>query len=387
MNTFRSNDTPVGVDFRLQMNRGLSMRDLITRTRAQAIRILIAIALTSLAIGDLHAQLRVTERYPWDERPNKCFAPGAEPIGQCRPADNWPSPDLTVRYIFNLYANDTFVLLERYLSDFVASKKRFRSGEYPEEVIFRAFNLLMPRPAEDGSGLQRNAAWRKEVPDSKFVLFAEFALLRATAWNARGSGFADSVSKESWELFAIRLQEAEQVLLNAPQPLRESPVWHLALLAVALDSNRVQSDPREVFERAVKRWPTYAGFYQLMLGRMVPKWGGNWAQVESFISKWTKLQPASEGKSLYARLYISLIPERSAIESNFDWDMMKASFEDTIARFPDPKYKNLYASYACLAKDKALFSQAMSKISKDELIPVWWLPGNSYDSCVRWAGV
>lgn len=58
-----------------------------------------------------------------------------------------------------------------------------------------------------------------------------------------------------------------------------------------------------------------------------------------------------------------------------------------VSRFPDPKYKNLYASFACLAKDKALFSQAMSKISREELVPAWWLDGNSYESCVRWAGV
>jgi hypothetical protein len=66
---------------------------------------------------------------------------------------------------------------------------------------------------------------------------------------------------------------------------------------------------------------------------------------------------------------------------------MIASFEDAIARFPDPMYKNLYASYACLAKDKALFGKAMSKISKEDLNPLWWLGGNSYEACVRWAGV
>jgi len=137
----------------------------------------------------------------------------------------------------------------------------------------------------------------------------------------------------------------------------------------------------------VKRWPTYAVFHQLPLNRMVPKWGGSWQQVESFIAESTAMQPASEGKSLYARLYIHLIPERSAHESSMDWEKMKAGFEDAIARFPDPKYRNLYASYACLAKDKALFSKAIGKIPREELIPAWWLDGNSYDSCMRWAGI
>jgi hypothetical protein len=65
---------------------------------------------------------------------------------------------------------------------------------------------------------------------------------------------------------------------------------------------------------------------------------------------------------------------------------MKAGFEDIIVRFPDPMYKNRYASYACMAQDRAAFGQAMSKMKPDQIIPGWWLSGHSYQSCLRWAG-
>lgn len=335
----------------------------------------------------IRIQMGKGQRYPWDERPLKCFVPGAPQIGLCKPVDNWPTPDRTIHYISILYFNETFPLLERYLSDLVASKRRFVDGTYAEEAIFRAFRAIMSGPTVEQFAPRLDAAWRKAVPDSQFVVLAEFERMYTRAWDARGRGYADTVSRESWELFAIRLKEAEQILLNAPPPLKETPEWHMDMLAITGELARDPSRVQQEFERAVKRWPTYAIFYQMMLDRMVPKWGGSWEKVESFIALSADMQPASEGKSLYARLYIYLIPERSAVDSNFDWNTMKTSFEDLIARFPAAKYKNLYASYACQARDKALFSHAMSGMSNNELIRAWWLDGTSYDACMRWAGI
>jgi hypothetical protein len=346
---------------------------------------LAACAALVLASGELQAQHQQT--YPWDNRPKKCLMEGAPQVGPCAPVDDYPSPERVNQYIQNLYYNDTFRLLERYLTGLAASGKRFQDGQHPEEVLLRAFTNLMIMGAQHGNAVERNAAWRREAPGSKFVLYAEAARLRALAWNARGTGYAHTVSPESWELFALRLQEAERVLLDAPVESRESPAWHIALLAIAMDSDRVRSNPHEVFTAAVKRWPTHAMLFQLPLGRMIPKWGGSWDQVESFILKSTEMQPTSEGKSLYARLYIHLIAERSAHESKMDWKTMQAGFDDAIARFPDPKYRNLYASYACLAKDKTAFNKAIARLPKQDIQPGWWLDGNSYDACMRWAGV
>lgn len=362
------------------LGREESMREVHLR-----IQLVTAITLMLAANGGSLAQTPEGPRYPWDQRPNKCFMPGAEPIGMCAPVDSGSSAQKVSQHIFVLFANETYGLLERYLSDLLASNKRFADGGYPEEAMVDTFGRLMPGVIDDGRGVRAIAAWRKVAPESQFLLLAEAHLAWATAWNARGSGYANTVSREAWELFAIRLQEAEQILLKAPPSLKDSPAWHLTLLGVALDANnRVATNPEAVFDAAVKRWPTYARFYQLRVGRMVPKWGGSWAQVEAFIRAASRLQPASEGKSLYARLYASL-GGKAPYESSADWEMLKASFEDAIARFPDPKYKNLYASYACLAKDKAAFGEAMGKMASAEFQPGWWLNGHSADSCVRWA--
>jgi hypothetical protein len=351
----------------------------------KAVQALAACALFGVLATPVHAQEQ--DRYPWDQRPKKCFMEGAFTGGVCAPPDNYPSAGMTHHNLMRLYYGDKFRLLERYLSDLVASGKRFEDGLFPEEVLMRSLSMLMTLGSEYAKAEERNAAWRREIPDSKFVVYAEAARLHGAAWRARGTGYANTVSPESWELFALRVRDAEQVLLDAPRFYRESPAWHLALLGIAMESSGARSDPREVFSAAVKRWPAYAMFYQKVVERMIPKWGGSWEEVEAFIARSTATQPPSEGKALYARLYIGLLPERPDDLSSINWETMKSGLRDAADRFTDPKYRNLYASYSCLNRDKEAFAQAMRLLPREQIQDFWWLRGNSYEACLRWAGV
>jgi len=63
---------------------------------------------------------------------------------------------------------------------------------------------------------------------------------------------------------------------------------------------------------------------------------------------------------------------------------MKRSFVDLIARYPDPPFKNLYASYACFARDKTAFEDAMRGLPSNLLMPNFWLSGHSHEACLRW---
>lgn len=329
------------------------------------------------------------ERYPWDTRPPKCLMPGAPKVkfGICAAVENWPNPAQTLYRLRVLYAGENYALLERALAELTTPSRQFSNGAYAEEVIALALSGGIQGSNAEAEEERRFAQWRKAAPDSPWVEFARASFLYGKAWAERGGDAALPVSKESMELFNIHLQDAEQILMEAPPRLKHSPEWYGLLLNISLDSDRVQNDPRDVFEEAVKRWPTYASLYTKMAWRMPPRWGGSWKQVDAFAAKWTDRQPASEGKSLYARIYLSLLPEASVEEMEFDWDRMKASFGDLIAKHPDRQYKNYYASFACFEKDKEAFGKAMRMLPQDEVVPGWWLSGYSYDACLRWSGV
>src|SRR5262249_10144819 len=142
--------------------------------------------------------------------------------------------------------------------------------------------------------------------------------------------------------------------------------------------------PQSLFADAVKRWPRQFGFYELILTRMTPKWGGSWGIIDASITRWSNQLSATEGHSLYARLYAGLLSQANADEMAFDWNKLKMGFEDLIARYPSPDFKNTYASFSCFAQDKPAFRAALTKLSREELHPSGWLPGHSYEACMRW---
>jgi hypothetical protein len=302
--------------------------------------------------------------------------------------EDWPGFEESIRRITFLYNAEQFILLEQGLADLTKLDKTFISGVSTASAAYWAFRRIMPAPGTPENEKARITRWKAAIPSSYFAVFAEARYLYGNAWNVRGAGYAGSVSPESWELFALRLREAEQKLLNAPEKLKNTPLWDNLLFAIALDSREVKSDPKAVFENGVKRWPRYFDLYEVMLTRLVPKWGGSWEMVESFVDKWSLQQKSTEGASMYARLYISLLSQGvTANETAMDWARMSSSLDDLTTRYPDPKFKNLHASYACVARDKASFSKAMSRLPNNELMANNWLSGHSYEACARWAGI
>ena len=285
--------------------------------------------------------MQFATRYHWDRRPAECLSEPRASAPECV-LDSWPTLNVAADQIAVLYRVRQFPLLERALGEVLSSDKRFSDGRPVVTAGYLAFRRMMAASRASPRERDTIASWKEAIPQSYFAVFAEARFLYASAWAARGSGYSSSVSKEAWELFAIRMREAEQVLLNAPQQLKETPWWHELLLSVSLDSDAVQSDPRSTFERAVAAWPEY---YDFLL---------------------------REGAT----------PD----QTRMNWATMKRSFADLIARYPDRYFKNLYASYACFARDKAAFGEAMRALPVDLVVPANWLPGHSYDACLRWAG-
>lgn len=352
-------------------------------------QVMIGVASTYvLFIGTAYAD-DVSQRYPWDSRPAYCFTDGeaSRKDADCI-AHDWFDFHATTSRISHLYNSEKFVLLDRAMKEIVSSNEQFITGRSAVSAIYWAFRELMPSNGARGNEMERISRWKAAVPDSYFVPFAIARHQYSKAWNARGTGYSSSASKETWELFTTRLQAAEQTLLDAPKPLKETPLWHNLLLAISLDSDRVKSDRWLVFGNAVQKWPEYYDFYDVMLSRLVPKWGGSWTKVDAFINEWTEKNSIRGGRSLYARLYSGLRYQRvSPEETLLDWSKMKQGLVDLVVRYPAPEHLNLYASYACYAKDKEAFGDAMSRLTPDTLDNDKWLEGHSYDACMQWARV
>src|SRR5882672_40487 len=295
--------------------------------------------------------------------------------------------DGTVQHLRQLYRAGNFSQLDETLSCLTRSPERFQSGKSGASAVYWLFRREMPAPGVNPSVSSHLLKWKQERPQSVFVHFAELRLRYAMAWNSRGSDFARKVPAEGWRLFNEGLAETERAVLAAPAELRDTPILQNLLLAIVQDMSESKTSPRAVLEEGVQRWPEYYDFYEVALTRLVPKWGGSWDAVDAFIVHWSKRLAMTEGDSMYARLYMSVISAgANPSETRISWPRMKSSLEELVGRYPDTAYKNLAASYACRYRDVTYLKTALQRIRAEQLDPSAWLQGTDPETCLRMAG-
>jgi len=292
--------------------------------------------------------------------------------------------DDTVQRLRRLYQGRKFVELDATLACLLRGSSRFGSGRTGSSAVYWMFRRQMPAPGASQGEVAHIQDWRQQQPDSIFAEFADLRLKYAMAWNARGTSYAREVPDAAWKAFSQGLVDTEHAVLQARKELRQTPIWQNLLLAVVLDMKNSQSEARVVFEDGAKHWPNYYDFYEVALTRLVPRWGGSWEEVETFIDHWSARLRSNEGDSLYARLYASVIANgASPRETQLRWPRMKRSLDDLITRYPDPTHKNVAASFACAYNDSTYFKASFQRIQAKELRPAAWIRGTDPNSCAR----
>jgi len=157
----------------------------------------------------------------------------------------------------------------------------------------------------------------------------------AWAWEARGSGTADSVSDDGANLFEEHLMRAEKELRLAAEldPADPTPWAHLITVARGLGQGLELA--RERFDQAARRDPEHWTAHFQMLIMLCAKWGGSHDSMFAFASEVSKRLP--EGHDLGSLVMMAHI-ER--------W--LYFSFEDD--KRGEKQYpKNAQAVQECLA--------------------------------------
>ena len=332
------------------------------------------------------AQSLPSMQYPWDQRPPKCTLPELAPTATCAHED-WPSYGVAINHLEHLVNVGGYALLERALTELATSDQQFSNGFPKAGTVWWGIRRMTQGMDSKTPESNKLRPWTAAVPHSNFVVIGEAQNLYDQAWGFRGEGVASTVSPEAWKLFHRKLREAEDLLLAAPQLTKDTPVWHFTMLYLALNSPELKTKPDALFQDAIKRWPRHFPMYELVLGYQVPKWGGSWQKVDLLVDHWSRGLAATEGDSVYARLYVLLFQGGDDLPKGLkmNWQRMKTSLEDLIKRYPEPYFKNVYAGYACKLRDKAAFAKAIGMVPKKDVIKEGWFSGHPYEACMLWA--
>lgn len=291
---------------------------------------------------------------------------------------------MAIQSLQTAYISDEYVLLDRALNSLLEKNNVFASGKSGQSAIYNFFRQEMSGSGANAEDSARIIKWKKAVPDSIFPRFAELRLMYAQAWNARGNEYAKDTTQEQFHRFKKELLQTEAAILAADSKLKETAFLYNLLMSVQLDTNGVKETAIDTFKEGVKKWPHYYRFYEALLNRMVPKWGGSWESVDRLIDYAVASSGKLESSSVYARLYYSvhsheeIDPRKTLVK----WSKLKASLISLYTHYPVKEHFEISASYACMFSDHDFYS---SLIDKNQLgTSKYWLRGSSLENCNKY---
>lgn len=301
---------------------------------------------------------------------------------ECKsPLIDWSDYDKTLAALKTEYHNENFSTVENTLDCLMKSKKVFSSGKLGSTASYWFFRNEMRAPGASEEDELRIKKWKATIKNSPYAKFAEFRLLYAQAWNARGQRFGNQTSENQADQFKEKLLLAEAAIRAKDNPLKNTAISYNLLMVVTLDLYDTKASAEEAFNTGVASWPNYYDFYHDFLARLVPKWRGSWDKVDAFINQWDEKFQEQEKKSLYARLYYNVhnFNQKDPHTTKADWGKLKPSLVALYTTYPASVHFEIAASYACIYSDYDFYTQLITthKVKDSQA----WLTGSSLAKC------
>jgi hypothetical protein len=217
----------------------------------------------------------------------------------------------------------------------------FAQGDWPI-AFFYAGVVELPKGSSDADWQARVGALREWFESDPDCITPRVALARGLveyAWEARGRGWASSVTNDAWRLFGERITEARRILTAAETLGRMCPVYYSTRLRVALVDGTSREQYEQFFSESVDAFPTYPTFYFVKVNYLLPRWHGEPGEWEAFAANSADKVGGDEGDMLYAQIVWSL--DEARLFSNIfddtaaDWRRVRRGFEALGQQYPN----------------------------------------------------
>lgn len=259
-------------------------------------------------------------------------------------------------------------------------------------ALLMGYDKALKAETDWSKSAARVKAVKDQYPKEPASALFEASYWRNYAWNARGSGFTNTVSPDAWKLFKERLEKAEKILLDSKAYASAYPGWYRLMISVQSELDRPAPDRDKVFFEAMNRFRPRQGASNIavaMVTYLLPKWGGDWNTVETMIS-WTTAHTKEDlGTGMYSSLYEVAInnsfgdPKKKAFKETFvTWPKLKKSIQDNIQRFPESwSIKAELIAWSCIAEDYRTYVEARRTVQKEQWAKIGWARTFSLEAC------
>ena len=228
---------------------------------------------------------------------------------------------------------EKFVELDCLAGHARSAKQRLPGGLWKIHLLYQGLRQPVPYPVhatqEDwGDLLQRLQRWVKARPESITARVALALAYLDYAHDARGSGYASTVSESGWKLFEQRTAEAKRILKEASALATKCPEWYVAMQMVSVNQSWSVTEARALFEEASKFEPEYYTYARDLAYYLLPKWSGEAGDTEKFVQKIADRIGGDKGDVLYFQVaaadYVICGCDGNP---HLSWDRIKRGFE------------------------------------------------------------
>ena len=213
-------------------------------------------------------------------------------------------------------------------------------------------------------------ALTKARPESVLPLVLKGVTYTHYAWDARGGGWADSVTEDGWKKMAERLGVAEQALTDAWKKNPADPRAPTQMITVELGQGKGRPVMETWWKRAMEADPDNFDACGKKMYYLEPKWHGSPADMLTFGRE------LLAGGNWEARLPFKLVDahltlsgyqkEKEAKAEYFTdetvWKDFEAVYERYLARYPDSTWDRSF--YAKLASKCGRWTAAKAQFDK-----------------------
>jgi len=276
-----------------------------------------------------------------------------------------------------LYNNRRFAELEQAAVEIRRTKPVFDNGSWKIVQFYDSFGCRAEEPESMWQLHDRiHQDWIAQFPTSITARVAYADFFTDYAWHARGSGFADKVTKEGWRLFGERLASASKKLAEARWLTDKDPFWWEVALGVALGQHWPKNEYDQLLEQAKAFEPKFWAYDIARARSLLPRWYGEPGDWEAYAEQ-AAGRPDGLGAEIYARIVMDLHGYYDNVfrETKASWLKVRQGLSEMRQKYPRSfDLLNQTALLSTLGGDRELAKETFGKLGDSYLPSVWGKP-------------
>jgi hypothetical protein len=285
-----------------------------------------------------------------------------------------------------------FELLDGIASSARSAKTRLPGGFWAIHIIYSP--LMEPpqgtykaREADFKAHFERLNRWVAQRPKSITARVALAGAYLNYAANARGGGYADTVSEDGWRLYAERSAAAGKILVEAFELPEKCPEWYVQMQGVINAQDGSPEMQKAMFEKAAAFEPEYQYFYRIRADHLLPKWGGDEGDAAAFAAEAADRLGGAKGDMIYYQIgsFLSCGCDNDRLLNGMSWPRIKKGYAKVEELYGvSLENVNKMAMMAAMAGDPEYAELALARIGEN-WVPEIWRTRQYFDEVREWS--